>query len=286
MEDLLRREPFAVDTAEIAGYLSGERVLVTGAGGSIGSELVRQIIAVGPAEILLLGHGEFSIFELEQELRRDYNLNPTCLIVDTRDEERLRAVFQKYRPTVVFHAAAHKHVPLMEMNPEEAITVNVLGTRNVARIASEFGVRRFVMISTDKAVNPTSVMGASKRVAELVVQAESRRSPTDFATVRFGNVLGSRGIVVPLMRKQIERGGPVTVTHADIVRYFMTIPEAVSLVIRRGAMGGPGIIYLLDMGDPVQYHRPRPRSYPAFRPRSRQGHSHRDHGPAPRREVL
>jgi FlaA1/EpsC-like NDP-sugar epimerase len=252
VEDLLCRESVSVDSEEIAAYLRGERVLITGAGGSIGSELVRQILSSRPAEILLLGHGENSLFEIEQELRREHGVTPTCLVADIRDFGRLLRLFEKHRPTVVFHAAAHKHVPLMEANVEEAVTNNVLGTRNLARIASQTGVKRFVMISTDKAVNPTSVMGAAKRVAELVVQAESRRSDTEFACVRFGNVLGSRGSVVPTMRKQIERGGPVTVTHAEITRYFMTIPEAVQLVIQAGAMGGSGTIYMLDMGEPVK----------------------------------
>jgi FlaA1/EpsC-like NDP-sugar epimerase len=252
VDDLLRREPVRVDLDAVSAYLSGERVLVTGAGGSIGSELVRQIHSVGPEALLLLGHGENSIFEIEQELRREYNVHPTCLIADTRDYDRLLTLFERHRPTVVFHAAAHKHVPLMEANAAEAVTNNVLGTRNLARIAEITGVKRFVMISTDKAVNPTSVMGASKRVAEMVIQAESRRSNTEFAIVRFGNVLGSRGSVVPLMRKQIERGGPVTVTHPEVMRYFMTIPEAVQLVIQAGAMGGHGTIYILDMGEPVR----------------------------------
>jgi FlaA1/EpsC-like NDP-sugar epimerase len=227
-------------------------VLITGAGGSIGAELVRQIAMVGPRELLLLGHGENSIWEIDQQLRREFDYHPTCLIADTRDYDRLRMLFERHQPTVVFHAAAHKHVPLMEANVVEAITNNVDGTRNLAQLASRTGVKRFVMVSTDKAVNPTSIMGASKRVAELVVQAESRRSETQFAIVRFGNVLGSRGSVVPLMRKQIESGGPVTVTHPDVMRYFMTIPEAAQLVIQAGAMGGRGTIYVLDMGEPVR----------------------------------
>ncbi|MBM3493701.1 MAG: polysaccharide biosynthesis protein, partial [Armatimonadetes bacterium] len=288
LEDLLRREPVMVDMHEISAYLSGARVLVTGAGGSIGAELVRQIANVRPERLILLGHGENSVFEIEEEIRRSCaGVSPTSereprpsrpsgpsptsracegtalaggpspigitsVIADVRDYGRLLRVMQELRPTVVFHAAAHKHVPLMEMNPEEAITNNVLGTRNLARAATQVGVRRFVMISTDKAVNPTSMMGASKRVAERVVQVESARSSTEFATVRFGNVLGSRGSVVPIMRRQIERGGPVTVTHPDVTRYFMTIPEAVQLVIQAGAMAGTGTIYVLDMGEPVR----------------------------------
>ncbi len=257
VEDLLQRPPIKVDVDEIAAYLAGARVLITGAGGSIGSELVRQIATVGPEHVILMGHGENSVFEIEEEMkrmtdggRRAFGLS--AVIADIRDFDRVLRVMRQTRPTVVFHAAAHKHVPLMELNPEEAITNNVLGTRNLARAATLTGVHRFVMISTDKAVNPTSIMGASKRAAERVIQAESERSDTEFATVRFGNVLGSRGSVVPVMRRQIERGGPVTVTHPDVTRYFMTIPEAVQLVIQAGAMGGKGAIYVLDMGEPVR----------------------------------
>ncbi len=252
IEDLLRRPPVHVDLEEIARYLSGERVLITGAGGSIGSELVRQIVAMKPSMMILLGHGENSIFEIEQELIREGHNRPTCVIADIRDYDRLQNVFDEHRPTVVFHAAAHKHVPLMETNVVEAVTNNVLGTRNICRVCSVFGVKQCVVISTDKAVRPSSVMGASKRAAEFVVRLESLKSRTDFATVRFGNVLGSRGSVVQVMRKQIERGGPVTVTHPDVVRYFMTIPEAVQLVIQAGALGGGGGVYLLDMGEPVK----------------------------------
>ncbi len=252
LEDLLRRQPVPVDTESVAAYVTGEHVLITGGGGSIGSELVRQIVSMKPARVLLLGHGENSIFEIEQELSREYGVEATALICDVRDGARLRRLFDLHRPTVVFHAAAHKHVPLMEANPEEAVTNNVLGTRNLAAASTEFGVKRFVMISTDKAVNPTSVMGASKRAAELAIQVECRRSETQFAIVRFGNVLGSRGSVVITMRKQIATGGPVTVTHPEVVRYFMTIPEAVQLVLQAGAMGGHGAVYMLDMGEPVR----------------------------------
>jgi FlaA1/EpsC-like NDP-sugar epimerase len=252
LEDLLPRREIVTDREEISGYLYGERVLITGAGGSIGAELVRQILAGNPSEIILLGHGENSIFEIEQELRRNYQRVPISLIADIRDYDRLLMLFLQHRPTVVFHAAAHKHVALMENNLEEAITNNVLGTRNLARIAGQTGVKRFVMISTDKAVNPTSIMGVSKRIAEMVVQVESRRTLMELATVRFGNVLGSRGSVIPLMQKQIAQGGPVTVTHPEATRYFMTIPEAVQLVIQSGAMGGRGTIYMLDMGEPVR----------------------------------
>jgi FlaA1/EpsC-like NDP-sugar epimerase len=252
VEDLLRRPPVSTDLDAIAGYIAGERVLITGAGGSIGSELVRQIIAAGPAELLLLGRGENSIFEIEQELRQSWNGPYRCLIADVRDYYQMLQIFEEHRPTVVFHAAAHKHVPLMESHPTEAILNNVYGTQNVAQLAAATGVKRLVMISTDKAVNPTSVMGVSKRIAEMVVQAESRRCGAEFAMVRFGNVLCSRGSVVPLMHKQIARGGPVTVTHPEVRRYFMTIPEAVQLVIQAGALGGHGNIYVLDMGDPVR----------------------------------
>lgn len=252
VEDLLQREPVRVDTEAIAGYLAGERVLVTGGGGSIGAELARQIVAVGPSRLILLGHGENSIFEVAEELRNRTDVPLYTVIADIRDENRLRRVFDRFRPTIVFHAAAHKHVPLMELNPEEAITNNVLGTRNLARVAKEYGVKRFVMISTDKAVNPTSIMGASKRVAERVIQREAIDSATEFAIVRFGNVLGSRGSVVPLMRQQIARGGPVTVTHPEVTRYFMTIPEAAQLVIQAGALGGNGTVYVLDMGEPIK----------------------------------
>ena len=252
IEDLLSREPVPLDTKAIASYITGERVLITGGGGSIGSELARQILAAKPAEILLLGRGENSVYELEQELKRERRYQPTCLIADIRDYDRLERLLNKHRPTVIFHAAAHKHVPLMEGNPEEAIINNVLGTRNLARIATKIGVKRFVMISSDKAVNPTSIMGASKRIAEMVVQAESQKSTTLFSIVRFGNVLGSRGSVIPLMQKQILAGGPVTVTHKDINRYFMLIPEAAQLVVQAGALADNGTIYLLDMGQPVK----------------------------------
>lgn len=252
VEDLLQREPVKVDMEEIAAYLRGQVVLITGAGGSIGGELARQIAAVGPAHMVLLGHGENSIFEIAEELKRGPHVPASTVIADVRDYDRLLKVFRTYKPNVVFHAAAHKHVPLMELNPEEAITNNVLGTRNLARVAKLTGVRRFVLISTDKAVNPTSIMGASKRVAERVIQREAMDGPTEFATVRFGNVLGSRGSVVPVMRNQIEHGGPVTVTHPEVTRYFMTIPEAVQLVIQAGALGGNGTVYVLDMGEPVK----------------------------------
>lgn len=260
LADLLRRPPIETDLDSIAGYLTGERVLITGAGGSIGSELVRQVHRFKPQALFLLGRGENSIFEIQQELCREHGYDRAIpLVGDVTDAARMRQVFEAHRPTVVFHAAAHKHVPMMEENPGEAVKTNVLGTRNLLRLATEFGVRRFLMISSDKAVNPTSVMGATKRVAELLLQAEAQRAvrlepdtAPHFMAVRFGNVLGSRGSVVPQMLKQIERGGPVTVTHPEMVRYFMTIPEAVQLVLQAGALGSRGEVFLLDMGEPVR----------------------------------
>ena len=253
IEDLLGREPVHLDLDQIGAYLADQTVLVTGAGGSIGSEICRQITRFKPKSMILLGHGESSIFEIEQELKRRHPEQRTvAVIADVRDEHRIDWVFEEYRPDVVFHAAAHKHVPLMEVNPEEALTNNVFGTKNVARAADKHGAKRFVMISTDKAVNPVSVMGMSKRVAEMVVQSIGATSKTKFMAVRFGNVLGSRGSVVPTFRMQIAEGGPVTVTHPDMTRYFMTIPEAVQLVIQAGAMGQGGEIFVLDMGQPVK----------------------------------
>lgn len=252
IEDLLRRAPVRTDMQGIAGYISGQRVLVTGAGGSIGSELCRQIAALNPARLIVLGRGENSIFEIEQELARDYGVSATAVIADIRDRDRIEQVFLQERPTVVFHAAAHKHVPLMEANPAEAIKNNILGTKNVAEIAAACGVRKFLYVSTDKAVNPTSVMGATKRIGERIIRHLACKSSTEFAVVRFGNVLGSRGSVIPTMRKQIERGGPVTVTDPSMTRYFMTIPEAVQLILQAGTLGTRGEIYLLDMGEPVR----------------------------------
>ncbi|QGP92694.1 UDP-N-acetyl-alpha-D-glucosamine C6 dehydratase [Neomoorella glycerini] len=253
IEDILGREPVQVDLAAMAGYLAGEVVLVTGAGGSIGSELCRQVAGFGPGLLILLGHGENSIYEIHQELSRSFpDIELVQAVVDVKDEAAVDQLFRKYKPAVVFHAAAHKHVPLMEMNPAEAIKNNVLGTRVVARAADKHRSKVFVLISTDKAVNPTSIMGASKRVAEMVVQEMARRSKTRFAAVRFGNVLGSRGSVVPLFQRQIAAGGPVTVTHPEMTRYFMTIPEAVQLVIQAGALVRGGEIFVLDMGEPVK----------------------------------
>lgn len=253
VEDLLGRDPVAVDLKGIAEYVTNKTVLITGAGGSIGSELSRQIAGFQPEKLLLLGHGENSIYAIENELKRKYpGLAYETVIADVQDRQRMVEVFDLYRPSVVFHAAAHKHVPLMERNPAEAIKNNVIGTKNVAQCANLFGVERFVMISTDKAVNPTSVMGTTKRIAEMIVQSLNRRSTTKFVAVRFGNVLGSRGSVIPIFKQQIREGGPVTVTHPEMVRYFMTIPEAVQLVIQAGAIAEGGETFVLDMGEPVK----------------------------------
>ena len=254
LEDLLRRKPVRLETDPIREYVTGRRVLVTGAGGSIGSEIVRQIAAFDPAHVALLGRGENSVFLIDRELGRRWpGLSREAVICDVRDRHSLAAVFERARPEVVFHAAAHKHVPLMEANPEQAVWNNVLGTRNVAELAAEHGARRLVNVSTDKAVNPTNVMGASKRAAERVVTAVGATYGGGVMTsVRFGNVLGSRGSVVPLFREQIKRGGPVTVTHPEMVRYFMTIPEAAQLVLQAGAMDARGRVYVLDMGEPVK----------------------------------
>ena len=253
VEDLLGREPVEVDLSGITDYMKNQVVLVTGAGGSIGSELTRQIAPFSPKRILLLGHGENSIYDIELELKNHYpELEIDTLIADVQDRKRLKVLFEECKPNVVFHAAAHKHVPLMERNPMEAVKNNVFGTKNVAECADQHGVSHFVMISTDKAVNPTSVMGTTKRIAEMIVQNISRQSKTKFVAVRFGNVLGSRGSVIPVFKEQIKRGGPVTVTHPDMVRYFMTIPEAVQLVIQAGALAEGGEIFILDMGKPVK----------------------------------
>lgn len=252
--DLLRRAPVQIEMDAIAALLRGKRVLVTGAGGSIGSELCRQIARCAPAQLLLLGHGENTIFDIHNELKT-YHVSRIAyhpLIADIRDLTRLRAIFQRYRPQIVFHAAAHKHVPLMEANIEDAITNNVLGTRNLIECALETDVAHFVLISTDKAVNPTSVMGATKRIAEMLVQDAAARTGKNFVAVRFGNVLDSRGSVVPLFRKQIAAGGPITITHPDVRRFFMTIPEAVRLVLQTLVFAEPGAIFVLDMGEPVK----------------------------------
>lgn len=253
VEDILGREPVEVDLESIAGYLAGRVVLVTGAGGTIGSELCRQVAQFGPRKLVLLGHGENSIYEIHQELRdSDAELDLVPVVVDVKDTGAVNEVFSKYHPQVVFHAAAYKHVPLMEENSAEVLKNNVLGTWCVAHAAHRYGVEAFILISTDKAVNPISFMGATKRVAEMVVQEISRHSRTRFAAVRFGNVLGSRGSVVPLFKKQIARGGPVTVTHPEMTRYFMTAREAVQLVIQAGALARCGEVFVLDMGEPVK----------------------------------
>lgn len=255
VEDLLRREPVELDTTPIESALRGKRVLVTGAGGSIGSEIVRQVARFGPERLALLGRGENSVYHIHREMCAAHpRLALVPVITDVRDEESLRRAFDRVRPEVVFHAAAHKHVPLMEANAPQAVFNNVGGTRNVAELALEYGVERLVNVSTDKAVNPTSVMGASKRAAELVVSHAARRCATGqaFVSVRFGNVLGSRGSVVPVFKRQIEQGGPVTVTDPKMQRYFMTIPEASQLVLQAGAMAENGRVYVLDMGEPVK----------------------------------
>jgi len=251
--DLLRRETVKLDLAEIAGYLAGKRVLVTGAGGSIGSELCRQVARMSPSSIVLLGKGENSIYEIHQELQQAYpSLKISPVIADVKDTKRISSIFAEMEPQVVFHAAAHKHVPLMEAQPIEAVNNNIFGTKVVAEAADRANVEKFVMISTDKAVNPTSVMGASKRVAELIIQHMNKISATSYVAVRFGNVLGSRGSVIPLFKKQIAQGGPITITHPDMKRYFMTIPEATQLVLQAGAMAKGGEVFVLDMGQPVK----------------------------------
>ena len=258
IEDLLRREPIHTDIASVSNLLRAKRVLITGGGGSIGSELCRQVLRCEPAELIIVGHGENSVFEIGNDLRqvaRRDGLAQTRLqlvIADVRFPERLRAIFAEYHPQIVFHAAAHKHVPLMELNPSEAITNNVLGTRNLLDVSLAFGVERFVMISTDKAVNPTGIMGASKRVAELLVHRAAISSGHPYVTVRFGNVLGSRGSVVLTFKKQIAAGGPLTVTHPDMQRFFMTIPEAVQLVLQASVLGQGDEVFVLDMGQPVK----------------------------------
>lgn len=253
IDDLLGRETVQVDLKEITGYIKDKVVLVTGAGGSIGSELCRQVAAIGPKKLILLGHGENSIHRIWLKLTNKFpGLNLSIQIADVRDRHKLQLIFEEQRPEVVFHAAAHKHVPLMEMHPDEAVKTNIFGTKNVAEMAQWFRCKTFVFISTDKAVNPSSVMGATKRMAELMVQNLFNGSETKFVAVRFGNVLGSNGSVVPVFKEQIARGGPVTVTHPDMKRYFMTIPEAVQLVIQAGAMARGGEVFLLDMGEPVK----------------------------------
>jgi len=254
VEDLLGREPVKLDDAGIGEKITGKTILVTGAGGSIGSELCRQVMKFKPGKIVLLGHGENSIYTIEMELRSLYkdSIEITTEIADVQDRNKMFEVMKKHNPYIVYHAAAHKHVPLMERNPEEAVKNNIIGTKNVAEASATFGINTFVMVSTDKAVNPTSVMGATKRIAEMIVQHMDTVSNTRFVAVRFGNVLGSRGSVIPLFKKQIQKGGPVTVTHPDMIRYFMTIPEASRLVIQAGSLAKGGEIFVLDMGEPVK----------------------------------
>lgn len=254
--DLLGRDQVKVNLDEIMGYIENQVVLVTGGGGSIGSELCRQIATHNPKQLIILDIYENNAYDIEQELKRKYpELNLLTLIASVRDIVKLRDVFTKYRPEIIFHAAAHKHVPLMETSPNEAVKNNVFGTLNLARCADEFGAKTFVQISTDKAVNPTNIMGATKRICEMIVQTIGKHSKnTKFVAVRFGNVLGSNGSVIPLFEKQIKEGGPVTVTHKDIIRYFMTIPEAVSLVLQAGAYAKGGQIFVLDMGEPVKIY--------------------------------
>ena len=253
IEDLLGRDPIRVNLDEIMGYVSGKVVLVTGGGGSIGSELCRQVASHNPKQLIIFDIYENNAYDIQLELKEKYpDLDLVVLIGSVRNTHRIETVFEKYRPDIVYHAAAHKHVPLMEDSPNEAIKNNVVGTYKTAKAADKYGTKRFVLISTDKAVNPTNIMGASKRMCEMVVQMMNARSKTDFVAVRFGNVLGSNGSVIPLFKKQIEQGGPVTVTHPDIIRYFMTIPEAVSLVLQAGAYAKGGEIFVLDMGEPMK----------------------------------
>src|SRR5438132_5860991 len=253
IEDLLRRDPVKLDNQAIAGIVRGRTVLVSGAGGSIGSELCRELCRFAPANLLLVEQAENGLFHIHRELLQQFpHVKVVPCIADICDQARVKQLFAAWRPSVVFHAAAHKHVPLMEWNPGEAVKNNIFGTRGLAELADLFGVERFVMISTDKAVNPSSIMGVSKRIAEIYIQALSRRSKTRFVTVRFGNVLGSAGSVVQIFKEQIARGGPVTVTHPDMKRFFMTIPEACQLVLQAGSMGKGGEIFILDMGEPIK----------------------------------
>lgn len=253
IEDLLGRDPIRVDLDSIMDYVENQVVLITGGGGSIGSELCRQIASHNPKQLIIVDIYENNAYSIQQELLKKYpELNLVVLIASVRNQVRINSIFETYRPNIVYHAAAHKHVPLMEVSPNESIKNNVLGTWNTVMAADKYKVDKFVLISTDKAVNPTNIMGASKRICEMLVQAYNNKSKTEFVAVRFGNVLGSNGSVIPLFKKQIEEGGPVTVTHPDIIRYFMTIPEAVSLVLQAGAYAKGGEIFVLDMGEPVK----------------------------------
>lgn len=255
IEDLLGRDPVHLDNKNINSLIKNKTVLVTGGGGSIGSELCRQIVKYDPKRLVILDIYENNLYDIEMELRAEYpKLNLEAIVASVRDKARLNNVFETYKPEIVFHAAAHKHIPLMEKSPLEAIHNNVFGTYNVVNCADEYGVEKFVLISTDKAVNPTNIMGASKRVCEMIVQAKNKVSKTEYAAVRFGNVLGSNGSVIPLFKKQIERGGPVTVTHKDITRFFMTIPEAVQLILQAVTYAKGGEIFVLDMGEPVKIY--------------------------------
>lgn len=256
IEDLLGRDTVNLNVREVVGYIEGKIIMVTGGGGSIGSELCRQIARFNPGKLIILDNYENNAYEIQNELINDYGnkLKLDVIIASIRDRDDIFAIVETYHPDVIFHAAAHKHVPLMERSPNEAIKNNVFGTRNVAEAAHEFGVDRFVMVSTDKAVNPTNIMGASKRICEMIIQGLAQQSKTKFTAVRFGNVLGSNGSVVPLFKKQIREGGPVTVTHKEIIRYFMTIPEAAQLVIQSGAIARGGEIFVLDMGQPVRIY--------------------------------
>lgn len=253
VNDLLGREPVEVDLSAILDYVAGKTVLVTGGGGSIGSEICRQVAEHNPKRLVIVDIYENTTYDIQNELKAAYpNLDLTVLIASVRNTKRIDFIFQKFRPDIVYHAAAHKHVPLMEDSPNEAVKNNVLGTLKVVQAADRWKVRRFVMISTDKAVNPTNIMGATKRICEMIIQTYNNHSKTEFVAVRFGNVLGSNGSVIPLFKKQISQGGPVTVTHPDIIRYFMTIKEAVSLVLQAGAYAKGGEIFVLDMGEPVK----------------------------------
>lgn len=253
IEDLLGRDPIQINLEEIMGYVSGKVIMVTGGGGSIGSELCRQIAKHAPKQLIIVDIYENNAYDIQQELKKTYpNLDLVVLIASVRNTNRMNWIFEHYKPEIVYHAAAHKHVPLMEDSPNEAIKNNVFGTLKLVKASDHYGVKRFIQISTDKAVNPTNIMGASKRLCEMIIQTYNNHSKTEFVAVRFGNVLGSNGSVIPLFKKQIAAGGPVTVTHPDIIRYFMTIPEAVSLVLQAGAYAKGGEIFVLDMGEPVK----------------------------------
>ena len=254
-EDLLGRDAVVIENPELASFVAEKTIMVTGGGGTIGSELCRQIIANNPGKLLVIDIYENGAYELQMELKRYYpDADVEVLIASVRDYDRMENIFSTYKPDIIYHAAAHKHVPLMEYSPNEAVKNNCMGTWNMAKLADKYGVHRFVLISTDKAVRPTNVMGATKRICEMIVQTYNRKSKTEFVAVRFGNVLGSNGSVIPLFLKQIETGGPVTLTHKEITRFFMTIPEAVSLVLKAGLMAKGGEIFVLDMGQPVKIY--------------------------------